>query len=296
MTVESFSGLDPRHRDALLWFAQHAGQEVAWPAPLAGLFLVNKAKGIHKPRGFEHALSVRQSLNGPYEDSFHTMPDGSWSLQYAYEVGNADNFTNRALRACMKDRVPVGVIIQIRSRPSARYKVLGLGLVVGDTGGVFTIAQPGSGVQRVEGALETALTQDVFDASNQEDGRKRELRAIALRRGQPAFRRELLDAYEGKCAVTGCTVTSILEAAHIVPYLGQHTNHVQNGLLLRADVHTLFDLGLLNIDPFEMVIRIHKSLSSSEYEELDGKLIRRPREKRRWPSVDALLTRQLISE
>src|ERR1700722_13744752 len=41
----------------------------------------------------------------------------------------------------------------------------------------------------------------------------------------------------------------VLEAAHITPYMGASTNSLLNGLLLRADIHTLFNLGLISIDP-----------------------------------------------
>ncbi|MCK8047163.1 HNH endonuclease [Shewanella sp. 1CM18E] len=70
---------------------------------------------------------------------------------------------------------------------------------------------------------------------------------IKMRRGQPAFRQALVSAYGNKCAVTGCRIEGLLEAAHIVPHC-QGTNYeVSNGLLLRADIHTLYDIGLLTI-------------------------------------------------
>ena len=50
-----------------------------------------------------------------------------------------------------------------------------------------------------------------------------------------------MDAYGGRCAITGYDVEEALQAAHIVPYLGPQSNTVNNGLLLRADVHNLFD-------------------------------------------------------
>lgn len=80
---------------------------------------------------------------------------------------------------------------------------------------------------------------------SEEDARQRELRAVFLRRGQEKFRKDLINAYKSRCAVTGCNIVEILEAAHIIPYRGEHTNRCNNGLLLRADIHTLFDLGLL---------------------------------------------------
>lgn len=87
-----------------------------------------------------------------------------------------------------------------------------------------------------------------FDPLNTKDGRKKIEQMVALRQGQPSFRKALMDAYERRCAITDCTIDDILEAAHISPYRGEHTNHVTNGLLLRADIHTLFDRGLIKVD------------------------------------------------
>ncbi|MEO2018753.1 MAG: HNH endonuclease signature motif containing protein [Fuerstiella sp.] len=50
---------------------------------------------------------------------------------------------------------------------------------------------------------------------------------------------------------------AVLEAAHIRPYRRPEDNDVQNGLLLRADIHTLFDLNLLGIEPGTWQIHIH---------------------------------------
>ena len=57
----------------------------------------------------------------------------------------------------------------------------------------------------------------------------------------------------------------VLEAAHILPYRGPDTNKVVNGLLLRADVHTLFDSGLIAVDVKNMTVLVDKSLEGSEY-------------------------------
>ena len=68
------------------------------------------------------------------------------------------------------------------------------------------------------------------------------------RQGQPAFRAELLSRYDGKWMVIQETAEAVLEAAHIQPYMGLPSNTMSNGLLLRSDIHTLFDLHLLGID------------------------------------------------
>lgn len=88
-----------------------------------------------------------------------------------------------------------------------------------------------------------------FDPKSDKDGRKKIKQMVAIRQGQSNFRNELLAAYGGQCALTGCRVEEVLQAAHIKGYLGHdETNYVTNGLLLRADIHTLFDLGIIKID------------------------------------------------
>jgi putative restriction endonuclease len=282
--------LTPAHQAALEWFASHSGQEVTWPAPLNGMFLMNRAKGIHKPAGLKYALSVRQSLNGPYKDSVQRLPGNLWRLQYAQEGLNATSFTNEALHACMQDRIPVGVILQVSEAPTPRYAVLGLGLVIRWERGVFEIQEL---LEPIASDLSIAvgLPTDAFDPTSNEDARARTQRSIALRQGQPAFRSALLNAYERTCAVTGCNVIQTLEAAHILPYRGDHTNHVQNGLLLRADVHTLFDLHLLDVDPDSFVIRVNAEIVDTTYAGLDGRQLRLPKQTQNWPSQEALRQR-----
>lgn len=69
------------------------------------------------------------------------------------------------------------------------------------------------------------------------------------RLGQGAFRVLVTDAYQRRCAVTGEKTLPVLEAAHIKPYACEGPHHVQNGLLLRSDLHKQFDLGYLTVTP-----------------------------------------------
>lgn len=123
-----------------------------------------------------------------------------------------------------------------------------------------------------------------FDPDKIKDQRERALRAIRVRRGQPAFRAALLEAYGGRCSISGCSVKDVLEAAHITSYLGDLTNDVSNGLLLRSDLHTLFDCYLLAIEPETRKVVIAEALKSSTYAQLAGKELRRPNRETKGPS------------
>jgi hypothetical protein len=115
---------------------------------------------------------------------------------------------------------------------------------------------------------------EVFDPKNIEDARRRIKTSICERRGQSVFRQKLLRLFGGRCIITDCDVEDALEAAHIIPYKGDHTNHPSNGLLLRADIHTLFDLRSIAIDTKTMQILLLPSLKNSSYRKLAGKRIR----------------------
>ncbi|MBD2438484.1 HNH endonuclease [Nostoc sp. FACHB-110] len=102
--------------------------------------------------------------------------------------------------------------------------------------------------------------------------------SIARRQGQQKFRQSLLNAYSGKCAITNFDAEAALEAAHIIPYIETENNEPSNGLLLRADLHTLFDLNLVAINPETMNVHIHPTLQKTEYRTLEGKELRVPQD------------------
>ena len=117
------------------------------------------------------------------------------------------------------------------------------------------------------------------------------LREIVERRGQPAFRNKLIAAYGGRCAVTGCNALAALEAAHISPYTGPPSDHVTNGLLLRADVHTLFDLDLIGIDPETLAIALASAIKETAYSEFRGRKLAAPANVAGAPNHEALVKR-----
>jgi putative restriction endonuclease len=298
--------LNAQHRKALNWFLENTGKVVSWPGKMPdGTLLVTQAKGIYKPKWSKYTLSIRQTIGGPYPDKDPIIrDDGTWFYQYYQENKTAKErdreFTNVGLINCIRDQVPVGVLRQISKKPNpTQYQVLGLALATGWEEGYFNFegfSKEGfiyneKTERRVDDIVrneEIRHTQEFFDFTSIEDGRTHVIASIVRRRGQPQFRKRLLDLYDNKCAFSGCNVEKVLEAAHIVPYKGDHTNNPNNGLLLRADLHTLFDLGLMTINPATYEIIISKELRNSCYNEFEGKIIDFPKDTSAIPAKEAL--------
>src|SRR5947209_8453043 len=103
---------------------------------------------------------------------------------------------------------------------------------------------------------------------------------IRPRLGQGAFRLAVTDAYGRECAVTGGRVLPALEAAHIQSYSAGGEHSVSNGLLLRRDIHSVFDAGYLTFDEDLCVIvseRVRTEFNNgNEYRRLHGQKLRLP--------------------
>lgn len=170
-------------------------------------------------------------------------------------------------------------------------------LAVNGTGVDLSASDVREFAESVSCASEILEAEGAFDAPNDDaEHIDRVLREVAARRGQPRFRGELMDAYSGQCVITGTRVDGVLEAAHIIPVADEPFFHVTNGLLLRADVHALFDQGLLWIDPETRRIRTHESLMDSEYAAYNGRPLAEPRYPEQRPSQEALQKRILMLE
>lgn len=116
---------------------------------------------------------------------------------------------------------------------------------------------------------------------------------LAKRRlGQGTFRLMISDTYQRRCAITGEKTFPILEAAHIKPVSRGGENRIDNGLLLRSDLHTLFDLGYLTITP-PGKLRVSPKLretwmNGKVYYDLEGSSVRLPAQDALRPSLEVL--------
>lgn len=115
---------------------------------------------------------------------------------------------------------------------------------------------------------------------------------IAPRLGQGAFRIVVTDSYRRRCAVTGERTLPALDAAHIRPFGSGGEHRPSNGLLLRKDIHSLFDAGYVTVTPdlrFNVSPRIREEFENGRvYYELHGRSIAVPDRDEWRPSAEAL--------
>jgi putative restriction endonuclease len=104
---------------------------------------------------------------------------------------------------------------------------------------------------------------------------------IHPRLGQGSFRVLVTDAYERRCSITGERTLPVLDTAHIMPFSVCQRHELSNGILMRSDLHRLFDGGYLTIDPVDRKVIVSKRIrqefeNGKEYYQLEGKPIREP--------------------
>jgi hypothetical protein len=150
----------------------------------------------------------------------------------------------------------------------------------------------------LDAATPPPLPPEALDEANldwegiRNDPRQRVQFARWVRLGQRDFRQALLGAYEGSCCISGWGPPDVLEAAHIEGHATSGNNAVQNGLLLRSDLHALFDDGLLRIDPDSCEVVIDDSLRSTPYySEFHRKALRPPKHADQQPDREKLRAR-----
>ncbi|MDH6705318.1 hypothetical protein P3T27_002028 [Kitasatospora sp. MAA19] len=94
---------------------------------------------------------------------------------------------------------------------------------------------------------------------------------IRVRKGQAAFRTHLLGVFGEVCAFTGPAPSQAIEAAHLYSYAADGKHRKGGGLLLRRDLHRLFDLGMIAVNPTTKLLHLADSLKGfPDYAKLDG--------------------------
>lgn len=303
----------PAFVDAYRWFQAHEDRTLeSLPSGLRrpqgiAVPIVHPQRGINKPAAVvgykDYALSIKSSGKDLYADKVFDQGDGTWILWYSEQkrnessVNTSKGIYNRALMNCLVDGVPVGVFIRLPGK-TARYLCKGLAFIESydEARGMFCLHGPVRTDQPADfwslvDAEELKAVNDSFEVEiSESDERRIDLVRRAIRYRQDKFRDQLLLAYEGACAVSGYSVEPALQAAHISSYRGPKSQTTSNGLLLRADIHLLYDAHLASVDPETMKFVIAPKIGDSAYREYDRTELRLPLYERDCPSAKRLET------
>ena len=116
--------------------------------------------------------------------------------------------------------------------------------------------------------LETATEADSGETWHRPGPAYGDPRLSPQRLGQQSFKAVVSQAYSHRCAITGDKVWPVLQAAHIRPLPAGGEHRLDNGLLLRSDVHTLFDRGYLGVDTRHRLLvspRLREQFGNGDY-------------------------------
>jgi putative restriction endonuclease len=243
--------------------------------------LINPQRGIFKPRQLGWLLSLRTVFprSGAriwYDDQREANRQiyaGDETIEYAFTGANPSAADNRWLREAMEEQTPV--IYFLGSSPEKYQPIIPTFVVGWDSSRLRVQLAFGALI----GASAAAIPPDAPE-------RRYALREIKQRLHQATFRDAVLQAYDGRCAISRLPERTLLDAAHIVmdthEQLGQPI--ISNGLPLSKIHHAAFDSHLIGVDPD---YRIHVSerlleLHDGPFLELGlktiaGQLIRLPR-------------------
>ena len=286
------------HRDRLEWFLKHKGQILPYSqlAAVENPGLTSLPKGIYKPQGWKYSLSIKETLNSPYGDiPIATLANGDWVYRYHREDGE-NKYTNIGLLNCLRDGIPVGVIIQVEPKPNVQYFVAGLGLITQFHDPWFNVVNYSATTSSEMASKLVAENPYLYDGAQKQGdlpgfmgdvGAERYSKQL-VRPNQPMFRVMLLSTYEKTCAITQTQVVPALEAAHIRPYSYDKMDKVRNGLLLRADIHRLFDEGYIGVDTSNMETVLSPRLIGTNYEQYERTPLVLPTNQELQPSAQLL--------
>lgn len=303
--------LENDQKDVLEWFYHRHGTLGKLPKSRKtskNNSIVSPAMGIFKAKDNDFATSIKQTLKGPYQDSEIITNKDKIGIFLYHQQSTKDNgifhdkanlATNIALTQNMNKKIPIGIVIQQEGKKDGQniYKFF-IGMILSWYDGFFIIQIANDekliDMDKSESEIEDILTfsneatvKEEFNFKNIVDARKKQERAIIIRQGQVSFRNKLLRIYDEKCVISKVNVESVLEAAHISPYMGKETNVSKNGLLLRSDLHLLFDKKLIRIND-EYIVEVSPALINSVYGKYNGISLQLPKNKNDYPDKKAL--------
>lgn len=302
------------------WFQKNEGRTIPKLPHNGGIdetfaIPISAYRGIHTPSerhfkrpfaaGRKYTLSIHAGSMIYADKPKIDRPDGTWTLDYmAHKTTPGKNqkwSLNEPLMNCMEDAVPVGVFVK-KDKKSSAYDVLGLAYVESYNPllDCFTLHGPVTAENEHKGTFSQVSALQISHAelsklealkklaSEEGDERARHYAEQVVRQGQERFRDEVIRAYDGKCAISAVGLEEVLQAAHIDAYRGPSSQLTTNGILLRADLHLLYDANLLAIEPGSHRIELAERADVEPYCAFVGQELVLPRDRAFWPD-DGLL-------
>lgn len=216
--------------------------------------------GIWKPAACELPISVTTVLSGPYPDSFDSERG---VLRYSYRGSDPNHRDNAGLRRAMRERVPLVYFHAIeRGQYAAAYPVF----VIGDDPGTLTFAM------QVDDDQGTVLAQGSIEIGLREDPEPRRAYVTATfrrRLHQQRFRKQVIRAYQDRCALCRLRHMELLDAAHITADSDPEGEPlISNGISLCKLHHAAFDAFFFAVRP-DYVIEVKRSI----LDESDGPML-----------------------
>jgi putative restriction endonuclease len=256
--------------------------------------LVNPQRGIFKPRQMRYLLSIRTVFPRPgakvwYDDQrmvHRQIYESAEWVDYAFMGSNPDAADNRWLREAMEQRIPMIYFIGIAPQ---LFTAVAPAFIGGwDASGLRAMVGFGDPASNISGVME-----------DNAPARRYALRAVQQRLHQASFREAVIEAYNGRCALSGLPEPLLLDAAHIVAdrddRLGQPV--VPNGIPLSKIHHAAFDAHLIGIDPdyrlhvSDRLLDQHDGPLLEAMKQLRGQTIRLPARAKDNPDKDRLALR-----
>lgn len=211
-----------------------------------GLTGIAKAKKVTEESGFlQIQLGDLALLRNPF--GFRSLGKKGWE--------------STILERINEDRRPKAWVMTADERAELDSVIVGYGSKKAEA---LASAQ-----DKYSSSLDRALNQNREAVLNAENERRTTI--VKARPEQQKFREEAMRRHAGRCVVTGFDVKEVLEAAHVIPHTGNPEFEVpENSLILRRDVHALFDLGMIGINEKSGILMVSSNLRHTPYGKLDG--------------------------
>ena len=255
--------------------------------------LINPQRGIFKPVQMKYLLSIKTVFPKPggkvwYDDQREVHQQifaGVDTIGYAFMGSDPNAADNRWLREAFENRVPIIYFLGIAP---GRYQAC-LPVFISGWDAKALKAEIAFGLPEARGL---APPQDEIE-------RRYALRVVKQRLHQASFREAVMEAYGGRCAVSGLPESRLLDAAHIVADADEAMGHamVPNGIPLSKIHHAAFDAHLIGIDPDYKLHVSPQLLDQNDgpmlegLKKLQGVSVHLPRRTRDYPDRDRLSLR-----